>query len=292
MKTRMSLKLENFPSRNELSLIALDLDGTLLCPHGTTPVSKRCMSAVSRLQDQGTPVTFVTGRTEDYAQRYAELFGIVTPMVTYNGGRIVCPETQAILYQAAIERENIPALLEWLDQRSEVVAAYLSTTDGLKLIQNRCSGNPVQDDHLFGTPRHLVENFRDAWSEIPMGGFLGLSKVIVLTEQPLERQLRRQFESELQVVRTHPALFEILPAGVSKGSGILRLCLELGFDPKTVLAIGDQENDISTFENVGHSVAMGDAPSAVRDAATWVTQSFLEDGCAHVLEILAGLRPL
>lgn len=287
MQICMSLEFENLPSRKELSLIALDLDGTVLCPHGTTPLSERCLAAVRRLQDLGIAVTFVTGRTEDYAQRYAELFGIVTPMVTYNGGRIFCPPTQSVLYQAAIEKSSIPSLLSWLDERAEVVVAYLAMPDGLKLIQNRCSGTPDQDDYLFGTPRHFIKNFQRAWEESSAKGLLGLSKVIVLTEHPIERELRLEFESSLQVVRTHPALFEILPAGVSKGSGILRLCDELGIDPKTVLAIGDQENDISTFENVGYSVAMGDAPTAVKEAATWVTEDFLNDGCSLVLELLA-----
>jgi hypothetical protein len=55
-----------------------------------------------------------------------------------------------------------------------------------------------------------------------------------------------------------------------------------------VLAVGDQENDVATFRVVGYSVAMGDAPEAVRLAAGWVTHPFADEGCARVLEAIVA----
>lgn len=274
---------EGFPKLADLSLVALDLDGTVMDPYGKAPISQRCLSVVARLQEAGLPVTFVTGRTEDYASPIAHTFGITTPLVTYNGGRLYSPTEKRAIYEAAIPAGRVDELLRWLDGLTDVVAVYWASAQGLRLVQNRCSGNPASDDYLFGTPREIVGPFvagRDPSHT--------LSKVIVATREPREGQVGAVFGHDVQAVRTHPDLFEILPAGISKGSGVARLCQLLEVDPARVLAVGDQANDVATFETVGYSVAMGDAPEPVKAAARWITGDFDDDGCAQALEALFG----
>lgn len=277
----MSLFSEGFPRVDDLSLVALDLDGTVMDPYGKAPISQRCLNAVARLQHAGLPVTFVTGRTEDYALPIAEAFGITTPLVTYNGGRLYSPRERRALYQAAIPASRVEELLRWLDGLTDVVAVYWSTPQGLRLTQNRCSGDPANDDYLFGTPRELVGEFL-----VGSDPTHTLSKVIVATRESREGHVGPAFGHEVQAVRTHPDLFEILPGGISKGSGVARLCQLLEIEPSRVLAVGDQENDISTFQTVGFGVAMGDSPDHVKAAARWVTGDFVEEGCAQALEAL------
>lgn len=276
-----TVSFPGLPHARELGLVALDLDGTLMCPFGQTPLTERRLAAVATLQAAGVPVTFVTGRTEDYARPIAEKFGVTAPLVTYNGGRLYCPVEKRSLYQASIDSSEVPSLLRWLDERADVIAVYLGTEKGLRLVQNRSSGYEATDDYLFGTPREVVGAFSPLWSE-PMS----FSKAIVVTRDNHEAELKASFGDRIQVVRTHPDLFEILPGGVSKGSGVARLCEHLGIEPAKVLAVGDQENDVSTFQAVGYSVAMGDAPEAVKASARWVTANFEDEGCAMVLESL------
>ncbi len=281
----MTSNLLGLPRAADLQLVALDLDGTVMCPYGKAPLSQRCLAAVAALQQAGLPVTFVTGRTEDYAAPIAERFAVTTPLVTYNGGRIYSPTEGRTLYQAAIPTGRVEELLSWLDGLSDVVAVYWGSPAGLKLVQNRPSGDDAMDDYLFGTPRQVVGPFlagREADDT--------LSKVIVVSKEPMEGELTRHFGSDIQPVRTHPDLFEILPGGVSKGTGVLRLCQMLGIDPAKVLAVGDQENDVATFQAVGYSVAMADAPDSVKAQARWVTGLFQDEGCAQVLEALLADR--
>lgn len=277
----MNPDLKGLPHASELQLVALDLDGTVMCPYGKAPLSQRCLAAVKALQAAGLPVTFVTGRTEDYAAPIARTFEVTTPLVTYNGGRIYSPVEGRTLYQAAIPTGRVEELLAWLDGLSDVVAVYWASPSGLKLVQNRPSGDDAMDDYLFGTPREVVGPFLTGRSLDDT-----LSKVIVVTKEPLEGGLTAQFGDEVQAVRTHPDLFEILPGGVDKGTGVARLCQMLGVDPGRVLAVGDQENDVATFGTVGYSVAMTDAPDSVKAKARWVTGLFQDEGCAQVLEAL------
>lgn len=278
--------MRKFPKREDLDLVALDLDGTVICPRGRRPVSERVLRAVRALQDDGLPVTFVTGRTEDYALPIARRFSLSVPMVTYNGARLFCPQEETVLYQATLPNPIAAQFARWLAQTGEVVATYLSRSGRLRLVQNRCSGDPGHDDYLFGTPRHLVQDL-SAEIEDPA---VTVSKMIVSTPRDLTREVEQLFGPVAQVVRTHPELVEILPPGVSKGSGVERLCAHLGVEPARVLAVGDQDNDLPTFRACGYSVAMGDAPEHVRAQADFTTHSFEEDGCARALEKIVESR--
>lgn len=53
---------------------------------------------------------------------------------------------------------------------------------------------------------------------------------------------------------------------------------------ENVLAIGDNENDISMLQAVGISAAMENAEDDVKQAAKFVAGHNEEDGAAHFLE--------
>ena len=276
--------MPTIPGKKDIELVALDLDGTVMCPLGKQPVSERTKQAVRDLLEAGLAVTFVTGRTEDYALPLVREVGLTTPLVTYNGGRLFCPELGKVLHQSSIEQEDAAAITDWLMESDEVVACYISREGKLMLYQSRCSGDPAQDDYLFGTPRQITPKL----SEVILKEGNSVSKLIVVTQRPLETEVPRRFGEVADVVRTHHLLLEMLPTGVSKGSGVERLCRHLDIDPQRVVAVGDQANDIPTFRVCGFSVAMGDAPEAVKEAASYVTGTFEEDGCAQFLERLLG----
>jgi HAD superfamily hydrolase (TIGR01484 family) len=73
------------------------------------------------------------------------------------------------------------------------------------------------------------------------------------------------------------------PAGVTKGSSLERLRIELGVPATDTLAVGDGTNDLEMLAWAAHGVAMGQAPEVVRQVADEVTAPVTEDGLAHVL---------
>ena len=271
-----------YPKIEDIDLIALDLDGTVISPTGEAPISERLKAIVAELHNRGLSITFVTGRTEDYAMPIAKQFEIKKPMVTYNGARIFCPTENRIVYEATIPNKEAVALSQWLYADDEVVACYLNRKGSLRLVQTKSSGRPEYDDYLFGTPRHVVGDLKD---EI-LTEETQVSKLIVPTQRELDKEIAAKFGPVAQAVRTHPDLMEILPLGTSKGTGVERLCSLLEVKTSRVLAVGDQQNDVATFEICGYSVAMGDAPEQVKSAAQFVTGEFTEDGCAQALERL------
>ena len=58
----------------------------------------------------------------------------------------------------------------------------------------------------------------------------------------------------------------------------------MGLSPENVMAIGDDFADVEMLRYAGIGVAMGNAPSAVKASADWVTTTIEEDGVAAAVE--------
>ncbi|MES2692577.1 MAG: HAD-IIB family hydrolase, partial [Verrucomicrobiota bacterium] len=75
---------------------------------------------------------------------------------------------------------------------------------------------------------------------------------------------------ELPFVRSHDRLFELLPIGVTKASGLQTLAQHLGVRAEQTVVFGDADNDLPMFEWAGESVAMPHGTTAARKSARWV----------------------
>jgi hypothetical protein len=79
------------------------------------------------------------------------------------------------------------------------------------------------------------------------------------------------------------AALMLLPAGVSKGSGVQQALRVLGLSPQDVLAVGDAENDLPLFDACGFSGCPGDSLPAVRERVDWVFPGVHGDGIAAAI---------
>lgn len=80
--------------------------------------------------------------------------------------------------------------------------------------------------------------------------------------------------------------FELQAKKVSKGNSLEILSNNLGINMKDVVAIGDNYNDLSMFEKVGISVAMGNAEDKIKSSCSIVTKTNDEFGVAYIIDKL------
>ncbi|XGI83257.1 phosphoglycolate phosphatase [Halorutilales archaeon Cl-col2-1] len=81
--------------------------------------------------------------------------------------------------------------------------------------------------------------------------------------------------------------YHVKSPDVDKGRGLVTVSDIMGRDPEEFVAVGDSENDVSTFEVVGESYAVSNADERALDAADHVTEESYADG---LLEALDGIR--
>jgi hydroxymethylpyrimidine pyrophosphatase-like HAD family hydrolase len=75
----------------------------------------------------------------------------------------------------------------------------------------------------------------------------------------------------------------------SKENALLELISLRGIAPEEVVVFGDDMPDLGMFRIFGCSVAMENARSALKEAATYVTKSNDDDGVAFAFERYLGI---
>ena len=100
-------------------------------------------------------------------------------------------------------------------------------------------------------------------------------------------------EAPLELVANRAALM-LLPAGISKGTGVTSALFALEIPPDDVLAIGDAENDLALFDACGWSACPEDALPEARARVDWILPGDDGDGVRRAIEeriLTASLPP-
>ena len=144
-------------------------------------------------------------------------------------------------------------------------------------------------------PRAVVETFEERGGEIGWGGDTTVNRwretEVALSTDADEALLRRVAADVpgIEVVDTGYA-FHVKSTDVSKGDALVRAADALGVDPESFVAVGDSENDVSTFTVAGDSYAVANADEAAAAAADVVLDEGFMDGTVSVLEALRDGR--
>jgi len=89
-------------------------------------------------------------------------------------------------------------------------------------------------------------------------------------------------EFDLQFVDSGYA-YHLKSADASKGAALTGVAETLGYEPGEFVAVGDSENDASTFETVGESYAVANADETAKAAADHVLERRYVDGTIDAL---------
>jgi len=240
-------------SRRPLILAAaLDLDGTVIGPDEN--ISPAVHEAIVRLAER-IHVFIATGREPADVLRYANELGLKTPPLCDGGANILDPIQGVSTWAAPLGPVNAEAVVTRL---REMGSAFVAT-------------------HASGT----ASTFDDVpdWDLIRVSA-LDLDED---TADALATEFRRNKDMYvIKAVLPYNGLWAVdfTLAGVDKASGIARVGQTLGVNPTNTVAVGDSYNDLPMLEACGFSVAMGNAPPEVKDAAEFVAPSVAEDGLA------------
>ena len=101
---------------------------------------------------------------------------------------------------------------------------------------------------------------------------------------------RKKYETQFDFIERDPTFYEVVPKGISKATGIEKVCEMLLIDKEDTIGFGDSANDVSMLACVNTSVAMGSGNPILFDKVTLVTDGVMEDGIAHAIEKLGLLE--
>ena len=288
---------------NDIRLLAVDLDGTLLDPSGA--LTTRTRRAITQAAARGVRIVLATARRFTGAVPVADELGTVDALVLYDGAQVRAYPGGEILFAQALSaavgqraaevmaahhlqpiaqhttRDGEYLLVAPAAPRGEWASAYLESA-GQQVrrvpLERVCAG---QQDALrvvaFGPLRRLRLVARELAGALPVGE--------AIRADPPEEQPASRFATQLLPMGNYGAAeLTVFAPGISKGSALARLAGRYGIALERTMAIGDGVNDLPLLHTAGLAVAMGHAPRAVRAVADVITASNAEDGAAQAIE--------
>lgn len=153
-------------------------------------------------------------------------------------------------------------------------------------VQNlsRLEGHPPSAELLSNVNRLCPAWQVNDLAEVVAANTWPIYKLAVLSELPLDAAAAGLAALPgLTVSSSNPRNLEISPACVNKGTALAQIGRLLGLANKDIMAVGDNFNDLSMFTVCGKSVAMGNAPAAVRTAAQVISETNGKAGVAYAI---------
>ena len=264
-------------------LVALDIDGTLFTAgHGVASntvdetISPAVRSAIDRVLAAGAHVVLATGRSTFGITRVLDLLelprhGDQVLAVASNGSVTFAYPPVEIRSTVTFDASEVVRML--LEHVPQALVAVEEIGVGYRVNRHFPEGEITGEITLQSVDELVAEP---------------VTRVIIRDPHSSEQDFVELAEEVgLQGINYYigwTAWLDLAPTGVSKASGLERVCQELGVAAADVLAIGDGRNDVEMLQWAGRGVAMGQAPLEVQEAADDVTGTVEEDGAAMELD--------
>ena len=272
----------DLPPLNRSTLLALDIDGTILDINGEVP--PRTRTAVVAAAQAGVQVVLATGRGIEAALPVADFLGLTR-------GWMVCANG-ALTVRLDPKLKGTPSLPGGYEITNSVTFDPTTAIGRMHQVLPEAIFAVEMPGRGFLTsadfpPGELIENTTTVSLE-------------QLSSQPVSRVIVRapgmalaDFEAAVRSAGLHAveyaigwtAWLDVNAAGVSKASALDALVSGLGV--KHTVAMGDGANDLEMLRWADLSVAMGSAPARVKSATSVVTEPVWHEGAAIVLAALS-----
>jgi len=265
-----------------MKCLSIDLDGTLL--NSAHELTEKSIKVLHELQQQGHYVILNTGRALADVIKLDALKNLQVPIFCINGSNLYS-KTGELLFEAVIP----------LDTYKEIFAILKKLGVGVLVYTNK-GGLPSTLPPLHNKTKQelddIFENFN--YDAILQKENLKIYKLIALVyhdqiEKINEIKAALDDKFAISMASSFPNNVEITSNEAHKGKALIRFqqIMNVSFDE--IIAFGDGGNDLAQFEVADISVAMGNAPLAIKEKADIVTKTNDEDGFAYAVRHLLKL---
>ena len=272
------------------------MDGTLL--NARQEVSEENIRAIQAAQEKGIDFVVVTGRAYNEVRYVLDKTGLTLPAICVNGGEIR-DQKGKVSYSVGLDGPTAAKVTSVFEEMNIYFELYTEggtyTKDYEKGIQVLVdiyhTANPSQDvdkiresaDERFHQRLiHVIDDFERIFeaADCHVYKFLAFS----MDEEVLMEVSERLKEiSGLEVTSSGRNNLEVMHQDALKGKALQKYVEQKGISLEETMAMGDNYNDLSMLEIVGHSVAMGNSEQEIKDICRYETATNDEDGVAKAI---------
>lgn len=268
-------------------LIAMDMDGTLL--DGRRMITEETAAVLREAERRGIRLVFASGRIADDAACFAERAGISPAVIGLNGS-VSMDRPGGEWHDISTFSERDALTLAGIAHRCGAVSALFGLNE-LVVSESRPQNGPDGtwgDNFSRAGVRCTVRYDSDGEAELCRAGLC--KAVLVSRDEAVISRLRQEIAETLPdavITSSWYDNLEINPRGVTKGSALEAMATRLGIPMSEVMAVGDNDNDLSMLRAAGIGVAMGNAAESVRREAGHVTLPCRAHGVAAAIRRFA-----
>lgn len=279
---------------NDIRIIALDLDGTLL--DSEKRLSEVNRAALERAAERGVLIVPTTGRFFGMMPPAVRDLPFVRYAITINGAQVYDRETDTAIVRDEIPLDMALGVMEVLDRFDVIYDCYRQNWGWMTAaLQDKAADYATNEHYLkmvreFRKPvpelkAHLKATANDGDVQKIML-FARNTQVSGLSSQVLDAirlELAARFP-EIKVTSSTWNNIELNIRTAHKGNALKRFAEHLGLGLANCMAFGDGMNDFTMVEAAGLGVAMANAEPEVKRVAKWIAPSNDDDGVAAGLE--------
>ncbi|WP_261816381.1 Cof-type HAD-IIB family hydrolase [Vibrio gallicus] len=261
----------------DISIVASDLDGTLLSPNHQ--LSEFTKQTLKQLHQQGYTFIFATGRNHVDVSYIRETAGIPAYMITSNGAR-VHDQHDNLMYSKNVDASLVQGIVDTIRQDPEIMIHiyeneqwWVNKADEKILSFSKQSGFKFKVFSQDNAPKqNIAKLFFTHESHEHLANF--------------EDQLNQQFGDQLNIAFSTPWCLEVMAGSVSKGHALEVVANSLGKELANCIAFGDGMNDAEMLAAAKIGNIMQTAHPKVKAALpnNPVIGSNEDDAVAHYLK--------
>lgn len=266
-------------------MIVMDMDGTLLDNKKT--VSHKNKEALKKAASLGVKIAISTGRVFSSARIYGDIIEVNTPIISFNGAYIREKDEITPIHEKKLGVNNIKEIIKIVHKNGLNCHFYGTDVIYTEKLEFITAFYHQYNKDLEEDKRVTINMIKkDGWEEVIKNHHNEILKGIVATKdlQKLAKVREEMEKLPVSISSSNYDNFEIMGEDTSKGHAVEILTKHFGLDREEVIAMGDNENDISMIKYAGLGVAMGNATEETKAAADFVTLTNEEDGVACVIE--------
>lgn len=257
-------------------LIISDLDGTLI--NSQHFISQENLEAISFFIKNGGSFAIATGRSKDNIRPYIENLTLNGPCILYNGGGIYNFQEERFLATELMDKNLVEEYIIYCMKNYKNMVVEIFTPDMLYII----------------TPDHILDPYVEREKQVYLRTTLDevMKKdwiKVLIYDSPESLQKAQSMLKDYNILDKVDSFFsqvfylELIKKGISKGAALEKLKNSNQYSDKTIIAVGDYDNDVEMISSADVGIAVSNARECVKDVADIVTVSNDENALHDII---------
>ncbi|MBT3249818.1 MAG: HAD family phosphatase [Candidatus Pacebacteria bacterium] len=259
----------------KIKAIVSDFDGTIVSYE--QKISNEVKAAISNYVTKGGIFSIATGRAyEGLLESMCQEIKLKTPQIVRGGAEIISSKTGEVIWGKYIPINDVKAILDRLLPLNDFI---LLAESGKDLFTKEGKSDPE-----FATGA----NIRDI-EELPLNVVPKIAIPPLYSAQQIEPMLQTLINDfpQLHIVKTtgkRGVGMDINDGRAGKKSALIAYAKMMDINSQEIMGIGDSFNDLPLLDACGIKVAMGNAPTELKEVADFIVGTQAEDGVIEAIQ--------